>query len=87
LRVANIQEYANSYDQIPDKKADELIQKTLACRKQRSQLLATYYERVKKELGENRSAFHSGRRPTASDYRPPDRFCIAGSWAKLMIPK
>jgi hypothetical protein len=51
LRVANIQEYANTYDQMTDEKADELIQKALAYRKQRSELLATYYERVKKELG------------------------------------
>jgi hypothetical protein len=51
LRVANIQEYANNYDQMTDEKADELIHKALAFRKQRSELLATYYERVKKELG------------------------------------
>jgi hypothetical protein len=51
LRVANIQEYANSYDQMTDEKADELIHKALAFRKQRSELLATYYERVKNVLG------------------------------------
>jgi hypothetical protein len=50
-RVANIQEYANSYNQMTDAKADELIQKALAYHKQRSELLAKYYERVKQQLG------------------------------------
>jgi hypothetical protein len=51
LRVANIREYASSYDQMTDAKADELIQKALSYRKQRSELLAKYYERVKQALG------------------------------------
>ena len=51
LRVANIQEYASSYDQMTDAKADELIQKAFSYRKQRSELLAKYYERVKQALG------------------------------------
>jgi hypothetical protein len=51
LRVANIQEYANTYDQMTDEKADELIQKAMAYRKQRFELLAKYYERVKQALG------------------------------------
>ena len=51
LRVANIQEYVSSYDQMTDAKADELIQKALSYRKQRSELLAKYYERVKQALG------------------------------------
>jgi hypothetical protein len=50
-RVANIQEYANDYNQMTDEKADELVQKALAYRKQRSELLAKYYERVKQALG------------------------------------
>jgi hypothetical protein len=49
--VANIQEYARSYDQMTDEKADELIQKAMAYRKQRAELLAKYYERVKSALG------------------------------------
>ena len=32
-------------------KADELIQKAMSYRKQRSELLAKYYERVKQALG------------------------------------
>jgi hypothetical protein len=50
-RVANIQEYAGSYDQMTDAKADELIQKAMSYRKQRSELLAKYYGQVKQALG------------------------------------
>ena len=50
-RVANIQEYANTYDQMTDDKADELIHKAMSYRKQRSELLAKYYEQVKQALG------------------------------------
>ncbi len=49
--VANIQEYVNTYNQMTDEKADELIQKAMAYRKQRNELLAKYYERVKQALG------------------------------------
>jgi hypothetical protein len=51
LRVANIREYESKYYEMTDEKADELIQKALSYRKQRSELIATYYERVKKALG------------------------------------
>lgn len=51
LRVANIQEYASSYDEMTDTKADELIQKAFSYRKQRAELLDKYYERVKQALG------------------------------------
>jgi hypothetical protein len=51
LRVANIQEYARTYAQMTDEKADELIQKALAYHKERSELLAKYYDRVKRQLG------------------------------------
>jgi hypothetical protein len=50
-RVANIQEYANTYDQMTDDKADELIHKAMSYHKQRSELLAKYYELVKQSLG------------------------------------
>jgi hypothetical protein len=50
-RVANIKEYASSYDQMTDDKADELIHKAMSYRKQRSELLAKYYELVKQSLG------------------------------------
>jgi hypothetical protein len=51
LRVANIQEYARTYNQMTDAKADELIKSAMAFQKQRDDLLAKYYERVKQELG------------------------------------
>ena len=50
-RVANIQDYARNYDQMTGEKADELIRNALAYRKQRSELLANYYDRVKQKLG------------------------------------
>jgi len=51
LRLANIQEYARNYDEMTDAKADELIQNAFDYRKQRSELLAKYYGRVKESLG------------------------------------
>jgi hypothetical protein len=51
LRVANIQEYARRYGQMTDAKADELIQNAFQYRKQRSELLAKYYGRLKDSLG------------------------------------
>jgi hypothetical protein len=51
MRLANIQEYARNYDQMTDAKADELIQNAFEYRKQRSELLAKYYGRVKDSLG------------------------------------
>lgn len=50
-RVANIKEYASSYDQMTDAKADELIQKAMSYRKQRAELLTKTYESVKQALG------------------------------------
>jgi hypothetical protein len=41
-RMANIREYARTYGQMTDEKADELIQNGLAYQKQRSELLAKY---------------------------------------------
>lgn len=51
LRVHNIIEYAENYSQMTDEKADELIQSALNYQKQRAELLAKYYERVKQALG------------------------------------
>ena len=50
-RVENIKEYARNYTQMTDQKADELIQRSLAYQKQRSELFAKTYERVKQSLG------------------------------------
>jgi hypothetical protein len=51
LRVANIKEYAQSYNNLSDAKADELIQNAISYQKQRMDLLARYYDRVKESLG------------------------------------
>ncbi len=51
LRMANVQEYARSYTEMTDEKADELIQNKFAFEKQRTELLAKYYDRVKQSLG------------------------------------
>jgi hypothetical protein len=51
LRVANIKEYAANYSQMSDEKADELIQNAVTYRKQRAELLAKYYGRMKDALG------------------------------------
>jgi hypothetical protein len=51
LRVANIKEYASSYNNLTDAKADELIQNAVSYQKQRMELLAKYYDRVKESLG------------------------------------
>ena len=50
-RVENIKEYARVYDQMTDEKADELVQKSLAYQKQRAELLAQTYDKVKQALG------------------------------------
>ena len=50
-RVENIKEYARTYDQMTDEKADELIQKSMAYQKQRAELLAQTYDKVKQALG------------------------------------
>jgi len=51
LRAANIQEYARSYSDMTDAKADELIQNAMTYEKRRAELLAKYYGRVKEALG------------------------------------
>jgi len=51
LRVANILEYSRTYSQMTDEKADELVKNAMAYQKQRNELLAKYYERMKQELG------------------------------------
>ena len=56
LRAANIQEYARTYSEMTDGKADELVQNALAYEKQRSELLAKYYDRVKQALGATTAA-------------------------------
>jgi len=50
-RVANIKEYARTYDQMTDEKADELIQAAMSYQKQRAELLAKTYDRLKPAVG------------------------------------
>lgn len=50
-RVANIKEYARVYNQLTDEKANDLIQRSLAFQKQRAELLAKTYDRVKEAVG------------------------------------
>ena len=50
-RVENIKEYARSYEQMTDEKADDLIQKSLTYQTQRAELLAQTYDKVKQALG------------------------------------
>jgi hypothetical protein len=51
LRVANIKEYAQTYKELTDARADQLIRNGLAYQKQRTELLGKYYDRVKQSLG------------------------------------
>ena len=50
-RVDNIKEYARTYNQMTDEKADELIQRSLAYQKERAELFAKTYDRVKQAVG------------------------------------
>jgi hypothetical protein len=50
-RITNIKEYAQNYTQLSDEEADKLIQKSMAYQKQRAELLAQTYEKVKQALG------------------------------------
>jgi hypothetical protein len=47
LRVANIEEYSRTYNQLTNEKADELIHNAMAFQKQRGDLLAKYYDRLR----------------------------------------
>ena len=50
-RVANIKEYSQNYKQLSDEEADKLMQKSMAYQKQRAELVAQTYEKVKQALG------------------------------------
>lgn len=55
-RVANIEEYVRTYDQLTDEKADELIRNAMAYRRQRSELLEKTYGRMKQAVGARTAA-------------------------------
>jgi len=50
-RIENIKEYSRLYAELTDAKADELIVRSLTYQKERGELFAKTYERVKQELG------------------------------------
>jgi hypothetical protein len=55
-RVEVIKEYAQSYNDMTDQKADELIQKALSYQKQREELLVATYQKMKQALGATTAA-------------------------------
>jgi CHAT domain-containing protein len=55
-RVENIKSYAREYSQMTDEKADQLTKETLDSQRMRTELLAKYYERIKRELGATTAA-------------------------------
>jgi hypothetical protein len=56
LRADNTQDYARNYDQMTDARAAELAQNGFDYRKQRTELLANYYGRIKDSLGDIEAA-------------------------------
>jgi hypothetical protein len=50
-RVDAIKQYARDYSQLTDAEADQLVQKSFAYQKQRNELLAGTYDKVKQALG------------------------------------
>jgi hypothetical protein len=50
-RLENIKEYAHNYNDLTDAEADRLIQKAVSFQKDRAELLASAYEKVKQALG------------------------------------
>ena len=50
-RIANIKEYARTYNQMTDEDADKLIQNAFSYRKQRAELFTKTYDQVKQALG------------------------------------
>jgi len=51
MRLANMKEYVSKYNEITDDEADSLVQKAMEYQKQRAELLAKTYDKVKQTLG------------------------------------
>ena len=51
MRLANMKEYVSKYNEITDDEADRLVQKAMEYQKQRAELLAETYDKVKQTLG------------------------------------
>lgn len=56
LRKDNILEYARTYNDMTDSKADELVKRAADYQRQRLDLLGRYYERVKEAIGATNAA-------------------------------
>lgn len=56
MRVADIKEYADSYNNLTDAKADELVQNAMSFQRQRADLLSSYYQKIKDALGAHTAA-------------------------------
>jgi glutamyl/glutaminyl-tRNA synthetase len=50
-RVQNIKDYVQSYNEMTDEKADQLMRNAVAYQRQRAELVARTYEKVKQTLG------------------------------------
>src|SRR5215471_1572417 len=50
-RADNVQQYAQSYTQLSDEKANELVKAELDSMKQRAEMVNKYHDRVKSSLG------------------------------------
>jgi hypothetical protein len=51
MREANIREYAKNYDTMTDTKADELVNQAITYYKKRTDLIASYYDKIRASLG------------------------------------
>lgn len=51
MRLANMKEYVSKYNEMTDEEADRLVQKAMEYQKQRAELLAKTYDKVKQTLG------------------------------------
>ena len=51
LRLENLKEYARKYTEMTDDEADRLVQKAMEYQKQRAELVAKTYDKVKQALG------------------------------------
>lgn len=56
MRLASLKDYAANYEQIDDKKAEELVKKTISFQEDRLDLMGKYYKKASKILGPKRAA-------------------------------
>jgi hypothetical protein len=56
MREANIREYAKNYSTMTDTKADELVNQAMSYYKKRTDLIASYYDKIRGALGTGTAA-------------------------------